>query len=127
MTKPGLASRLEIPPEMDRYNDPSGGFTNDVPEEDMAMPAGWEHDPNWDSDASVWDEMNDPGDAPKASGKKRKKWAHDSEPQSSGWLAAREKATREYLTRSTSHIVVDDTLKRELRMALRSFALQEAE
>jgi hypothetical protein len=91
------------------------------------MPAGWEHDPNWDSDASVYDEMTGPGDSSKASGKKRKKRAHDSEPQSSGWIATREKATREYLARSTSHTVLDDTLKRELRMAYRSFALQEAE
>jgi hypothetical protein len=91
------------------------------------MPAGWENDLNWDSDASIWDEMIDPEDAPKASGKKRKKWAHDSEPQSGGWLAARDKATREYLVRSTSHTVIDETLKRELRMAYRSFALQEAE
>jgi hypothetical protein len=79
---------MEMPPETDRYNDPSGGFTNDVSVEDTAMPAGWEHDPNWDSDVSVWNEMIDPGDASKASGKKRKKRAHDSEPQSSGWLAA---------------------------------------
>jgi hypothetical protein len=91
------------------------------------MPAGWEDDPNWGSDASVWDEMIDPEDAPKASGKKRKKRAHDSEPQLDGWLAARDKATREYLARLTSHTIVDETLKRELRMAYRLFALQQAE
>jgi hypothetical protein len=45
----------------------------------------------------------------------------------SSWLAAREKATREYLARSTSHTVVDEALKRELQMALRSFALLLAE
>jgi hypothetical protein len=91
------------------------------------MPVGWEIDPNWDSNASVWDEMIDPEDAPKASGKKWKKRAHDSEPQSGGWLAARDKAMREYLAPSTSHTVIDKTLKRELRMAYHSFALQEAE
>jgi hypothetical protein len=71
--------------------------------------------------------MIDPAALSKASGKKHKKRAHDSEPQLSGWLAAREKATREYLARSTSHTVVDDALKKELHMALRSFTLQEAE
>jgi hypothetical protein len=57
MSKPGLASRMEIPPGMDRYNNPSYDFANNVPNEDTAMPAGWEHDPNWDSDTSVCDEM----------------------------------------------------------------------
>jgi hypothetical protein len=127
MTKPGLASRMEIPPGMDRFNDQSGVFANDVPDEDTSLPEGWEHNPNWDSDASVWDEMKGPGDSTEASGKKRKKRAPDSEPQSSSWLAAQEKATREYLAQSTSHTVVDKALKRELRMALRSFALLPAE
>jgi hypothetical protein len=127
MAQPGLASHLERPPETDRYNDPSYDFTDDVPGKDTEMPVGWEDDPNWDSDTSVWDEMIGPGDAPKASGKKRKKRAHDSEPQLDGWLATQDKATREYLARSTSHTVVNETLKRELRIAYRSFALQEAE
>jgi hypothetical protein len=118
---------MEIPPGTYRYNDPSGGFANDVPDEDTAMPAGWEDDTNWDSDVSVWDEMKDPRDATKASGKKRKKRPHDSEPQLSSWLAAREKATREYLMWSTLHTVVDEALKRELQMALCSFALLLAE
>jgi hypothetical protein len=73
MSKPGLVSRLEIPPETDRYNDPSYDFANNVPNEDTVMPAGWEHDTNWDSDASVYDEMKGPGDSSKASEKKRKK------------------------------------------------------
>jgi hypothetical protein len=60
MAKPGLASRLEMPPETDRYNDLSYDFTTDVPNKDTEMPAGWETDPNWDSDASVWDKMNGP-------------------------------------------------------------------
>jgi hypothetical protein len=127
MAQPGLASRLERPPETDQYNDPSYDFTDDVPGKDTEMPAGWEEDPNWVSDASVWEEMIDPEDAPKASGKKRKKQAHDSEPQPDGWLAAQDKATREYLTQSTSHTVVDETLKRELQMAYHSFALLVAE
>jgi hypothetical protein len=71
---------MEIPPGMDRYNDPSGGFVNDVPDEETTMPEGWENNPNWDSDASVYDKMKGPGDSTKASGKKRKKRAHDSEP-----------------------------------------------
>jgi hypothetical protein len=100
-----------MPPETDRYNDPSYDVTDDVPDKDTDVPAGWDNDPNWDSDVSIWDEMIDPGDASKASGKKRKKRAHDSEPQSGGWLAARDKATREYLARSMSHTVVNDTLK----------------
>jgi hypothetical protein len=90
------------------------------------MPDGWESDPNWGSDVSVWDEMRGPGEPPKPLSKKRKKRAHDSEPHMDGWTAARKKATREYLAWSTMHIVVNDTLKSELRMARRSFALQEA-
>jgi hypothetical protein len=43
-----------------------------------------------------------------------------------GWTAAHEKATREYLTWSTTHTVADDTLKSEIQMARRAFALQEA-
>jgi hypothetical protein len=118
---------MEITPGTDQYNDPSYDFTNNLPDKDTAMPAGWEHDPNWDSDASVYDEMTGPGDSSKAYGKKRKKRAYDSEPQSSGWLATQEKAMIDHLVRSTSHTVVDETLKRELRIAYRSFALQEAE
>ena len=118
---------MEMPPTTDRYIDPSYDLTPDVPDEDTEMPVGWEDDANWDSDASVWDDIVDPEDPPKASGKKRKQQAHDSEPQPEGWLAARDKATREYLARSTSHTIVDDALKRELRMARCSFALQEAE
>jgi hypothetical protein len=116
-----------MPPETDRFSNPSGSFANDVPNADMPMPKGWEHDPNWDSEASIWDEMKGPGDVTKASGKKRKKWAHDSEPQSVGWLAAHEKAMREYLARSTKHTIADHTPKTKLRLVLRAFALQEAE
>jgi hypothetical protein len=123
MTSPGLASRMEVPPETDRFNDPSGGFANDVPDVDTPMPEGWEHNPNCDSNMSVWDEMKGPGDVTKAPGKKHKKRAHNSEPQPDSWEAAREKATREYLAQSTKHTVADDALKRELRLAFRAFAL----
>jgi hypothetical protein len=84
-----MASHMEMTTETDRYNNTSDGFANDMSVEDTAMPVHWEHDPNWDSYASVWNEMIDPGDASKASGKKRKKQAHDSEPQSSSWLTTR--------------------------------------
>jgi hypothetical protein len=73
MTNPRLASRIEMPPETDRFNNPSGSFANDVPDTDTPMPEGWENDPNWDSNVSVWDEMKGPGDVSNASGKKRKK------------------------------------------------------
>jgi hypothetical protein len=98
-----------------------------MPEPDMSMPASWESDRNWGSDASAWSGMGNPDDPPKASGKKRKKRAHASEPQVDGWTAAREKATREYLARSATHTIVDDALKHELQMARRSYALQQGE
>jgi hypothetical protein len=125
LSKPELASCIDVHPEADHYNDRLGNIADDVPEPDMSMPAGWESDPNWGSDASVWDEMRGPGDPPKPLSKKRKKSAHDYE-HMDGWTAAHEKATREYLAWSATHTVVDDALKSELRMARRAFALQEA-
>jgi hypothetical protein len=62
------------------------------------MPPGWEDNPKWGLDASAWDEMKGPADTTKASGKRRKKQAHDSEHPSYGTLAIQEKVTREYLT-----------------------------
>jgi hypothetical protein len=69
---------------------------------DMLMPPGWEDDPNWGSDASIWATPKGPGDAkathrPKDSSKKLKKRAHNSELQSYGLLAVYEKVTMEYL------------------------------
>jgi hypothetical protein len=52
MSNPGLASRMEMHPKTDCFNDPSGNFANDVPDTDTSMPAGWEDDPNWGSEAS---------------------------------------------------------------------------
>ena len=49
------------------------------------------------------------------------------EPHPGGWGAAHDKDMREYLAQSATHTIVDDALKHELRMARRSFALQEEE
>jgi hypothetical protein len=122
-----LAYCIDAHPKADRFNDPPGNIADDVPEPDMSMPDGWESNPNWGSEASVWAQMRGPDDPPKPLSKKRRKQAHDYE-QVDGWTAAREKATREYPAQSTTHTVVDDdALKSELRMARRSFTLQEAE
>jgi hypothetical protein len=126
ITKPGLASQIDAHPEADCLNDPLANFASDLPEPDTSMPEGWESDPNWGSEVSVWDEMRGPGDPPKPLSKKRKKWAHDSELHVDRWTAARKKATREYLTQSTTHTIADNTLKSEIRMVRRAFALQEA-
>jgi hypothetical protein len=68
-----------------------------------------------------------PGRPSKTSQQKEEKRAHDSEPHVDGWTAACEKATREYLMWSTTHTIIDDALKAELRMARRSFTLLPAE
>jgi hypothetical protein len=93
----------------------------------LSMPSGWDQDPNWDSDASVWAKMKGPEDATKASGKKRKKWTHDSEHPSYGILAVHEKVTREYLARLLTNTVDNEALTVELRSARRTYALQQAE
>jgi hypothetical protein len=125
LSKPGLASHIDAHPEADGFNDPPGNIANDVPEPDTTMPDGWESNPNWGSDASVWALMRGPDDSPKPLSKKRKKQAHDYE-HVDGWTAACEKATREYLMQSVTHTFVDEPLKSEIRMARCSFALQEA-
>jgi hypothetical protein len=71
--------------------------------------------------------MMGPADTEKASGKKRKKWAYDSEHPSYGTLAVHEKVTREYLVRLSTHTVDDEVLTVELRSACRTYALQQAE
>jgi hypothetical protein len=68
ISSPGLASRMDVHPETHHFDNLSGDFANDMPIPDTSMPPGWEHDPNWDSDASVWAEMKGPKDT-KASGK----------------------------------------------------------
>jgi hypothetical protein len=93
----GLASHMDVHPETDCFNNPSGNFADDLPIPDMLMPPGWEHDPNWDSDMSIWATLKGPEDA-KASSKKCKKCAHDSDHQSYGLLAIHDKVMREYLT-----------------------------
>jgi hypothetical protein len=102
ITNPELASRIDAHPEADRLNDPPGNFANDGPELDTSMPDGWESNPNWGSDASVWAQMRGPNDLPTPLSKKRKKQAHDSEPPVDGWIAAQEQATREYRAWSTT-------------------------
>jgi hypothetical protein len=71
----GLASRIDAHLKADRLNDTPGNLASDVPEPDTAMPEGWESDPNWVSEASVWDEMRGPGDRrpPKTSEKEEEK------------------------------------------------------
>jgi hypothetical protein len=118
---------MEMHPEMDCLNDPSGNFANDEPDADMSMPAGWEQDPNWDSDASIWAQMDGPGGVTKASGKKHNKRAHDNEHPLYGILAIHEKVTREYLTRLSTNTVDDEALAMELRSARWAYALQQAE
>jgi ribosomal protein L28 len=71
--------------------------------------------------------MKDPAETTKASSKKRKKEAHDSEPQLDGWIAVHKKATREYLAQLSTHTVISEALKTEIRLALNAFALREAE
>jgi hypothetical protein len=88
---------MDAHPKADHFDNLSGDFADNVPVPDTSMPQGWEHNPNWDSDASIWEQMNGPGDATKASSKKRKKRARDNEHQSYGILAVHEKVTREYL------------------------------
>jgi hypothetical protein len=94
---------------------------------DMSMPPGWEHHPNWDSNASIWDEMKGQGNAVKDSSKKRKKQAHNSEPQSDSLIVVRKKATREYLARSLTLTIIDETLATETWLVIHALALQEAE
>jgi uncharacterized protein (DUF2267 family) len=67
--------------------------------------------------------MKGPEDT-KDSGKKRKKWAHNSEHQSYGLLAIHKKVMREYLTRSSTN-TVDEALTMELRSAHLAFALRK--
>jgi hypothetical protein len=69
---------MDLHPEMDCFEGPSGDFTDDVPVPDTLMPPGWDDDPNWDSDTSIWTTLKVPEDTedtdqPKASSKKCKK------------------------------------------------------
>jgi hypothetical protein len=97
-----------------------------MPVPDTSMPPGWEDDPNWDSDASIWATLRGPGDT-KASSKKHKKRAHNSEHPSYGILAIHEKVTKEYLVQLLTVFIENETLAAELRSAHRAYALQEAE
>jgi hypothetical protein len=127
ISNPGLASRIDAHPGVDCFDDPPGDFANDVPAPDISMPPGWEHNPNWDSDMSIWEQMKGPGDATKAYSMKHKKWAHHNEHQSYGILAIHEEVTREYLVRLSAKTVDDEALATELRSARQAYALQQAE
>jgi hypothetical protein len=68
---------MDVHPETDHFDDPSGDFTDEVPIPDMPMPPGWDADPNWDSDTLIWVRLKGPEDAeatdwPKASSKEHK-------------------------------------------------------
>jgi hypothetical protein len=122
----GLASCVDVHPEMDRFDDPSGNFADNVPVPDMSMPPGWEHDSNWDSEASIWATLKGPEDT-KASSKKCKNQAHNSEHQSYGLLAVQEKVTREYLMQSLTNTVNGEEQAAELRSIHRAYALETEE
>jgi hypothetical protein len=38
ISNPGLASRIDVHPEADCFNDPPGNFAGDVPKPDMSIP-----------------------------------------------------------------------------------------
>jgi hypothetical protein len=95
ISQPGVASRMDERPEADRFNDTHSEHADDVPAQDTSIPEGWEHDPNWDSDVSVWAQMRGPDDPPKALSKKRKK--KGIEYPLYGIPAVNEKVTRDYL------------------------------
>jgi hypothetical protein len=59
LSSPGLASRIEIHPEMDHFNDPSGDFTHDVSIPNILNPPGFKDNPNWDSDMFIWATLKD--------------------------------------------------------------------
>jgi hypothetical protein len=119
--QPGLASRMDARPTADRFDDPPA---DDAPKPDESRPDRWS-DPDWPSDDSMWAQMRDPYDPPKALNKKRKKWG--IEYQSYGILAVHEKVMRDYLARSSTHTVNDEALTVELRSACRAYALEQAE
>jgi hypothetical protein len=123
ISSPGLASHMDGHPKTVHFDNPSGDFAGD--RHINASRLG-EHDPNWDSDASIWAQMKGPEDT-KAPGKKHKKRVHDSEHQSYGLSAIHEKVMREYLTQSSTNTIDDEALTMELRSAHPAFALQEAE
>jgi hypothetical protein len=97
---------MDAHPMVDRINDPP---------QDAPMPEGWGSDPGWGSEDSIWEQMRDPNDPPKALSKKRKK--KGIEYQSYSVLAVHEKVTRDYLTRSSTHTINNEALTMELRSA----------
>jgi hypothetical protein len=100
--------------------------------QDMLMPPGWDDDPNWDSDTSIWAMLKGPEDAeatdqPKTSSKKHKKRAHNSELKSCSLMAIYEEVTRLYLTRSSMNTVDDEVLAVERRSACHTYTLPNTE
>jgi hypothetical protein len=116
-----IASRMDAHPAADRLDDPPA---DDAPGQDASMPEGWS-EPDWPSDDSMWKNMRDPNEPPKALSKKCKKWG--IEYPSYGLLSVHEKVMRDYLARSSTHTVDDEALAAELRTAHRAFALEQAE
>jgi hypothetical protein len=88
---------MDARPAADHVNDPPTNRTKATTPPDVSIPEGWDHGPNWDSQASVWAQMRGPDDPPKALSKKRKK--KGIEYQSYSVLAVHEKVTRDYLAR----------------------------
>jgi hypothetical protein len=87
------------------------------------MPEGWEDDPNWGSDTSVWAEMEDSAKPQNLQARGERSGLMTVSPQVHGWIAVREKAMREYLAQSKKHTIADEALKREVRLAMRAFTL----
>jgi hypothetical protein len=98
ISQPGLASRMDAHPTADRVNDPP---------QDTSMPEGWGSNPGWGSENSIWEQMRDPNDPPKALSKKHKKKGIEYQ---SYVLAVHEKVMRDYLARSSTHTVDDEAL-----------------
>jgi len=121
ISQPGLASRMNVSPAADRFNDLP---TDDMPGPDESKADAWS-EPDWPSDDSMWDQLRDPNDPPKPLSKKRKKMGLTYEPI--GLAAVYEKVTREYLARSSTHTAEDEALTAELRSARRTYAREEAE
>jgi hypothetical protein len=51
ISQPGLASCMDARPAADCVNDPLTNLTKATTPPDTSIPDGWDHNPNWDSDA----------------------------------------------------------------------------
>jgi hypothetical protein len=98
ISQPGLSSRIDDHPAVDRFYDPPHDPTDDMPQSGAPIPSGWS-DPGIASDNSMWGQMRDPDDPPQPLSKKRKKRGITHEPY--GLAAIYKKVTRNYLRRHT--------------------------